>query len=94
MRQGVKERGAEPTQCLINSNLIRPLTGFSTDLDSEEGGGGTWKKYSKKEKKTQLVSVAHKRKLQVALKSRHALSRRLQLLADLRGKYRGGERKV
>lgn len=54
-----------PTHCLINSNLIRPLTGSSLDLDSREGGG-TWQKYRRK---TQPVSVSHKGKLQVAPKS-------------------------
>lgn len=38
-----------PTHCLINSNLIRPLTGSSLDLDSKEGGG-TWQKYGEKNK--------------------------------------------
>lgn len=40
------EQGAVPTHCLINSNLIRPLTGSSLDLDSKEGGG-TQQKYGK-----------------------------------------------
>lgn len=59
------ERGAVPTHCLINSNLIRPLTSTSLDLDSEEGGGTRAEIWAK----IQLVSVCHKRKLQVVPKS-------------------------
>lgn len=49
-----------PSHCLINSNLIRPLTGSSLDLDSDEEVHG------RNMGKIQLVSVPHKRKLQVA----------------------------
>ncbi len=48
------EQGAAPTHCLINCNLIRPLTGSSLDLDSNEGGG-TEQKYGKN---TACVSVS------------------------------------
>lgn len=55
------EQRAVPTRCLINSNLIRPVKGSSLDLVSK--GKCTPQKY--KRKKIQVVSVLHKRKLQV-----------------------------
>lgn len=51
-----------PTHCLINSNLIRPLTGSSLGVDGEEEGG-TLKQYEGEKKKIQLVSMVYSRNL-------------------------------